>query len=134
MNCPKCQRENYDKTKECVWCGASLNNSFQRKEKPIKPEVIDEPTYQKKQATTSSVASEPKQRVVAGILALLVGGLGIHNFYLGYTDKAVIQLLLSTVGWFVGIGPIIAGVWGFIEGIQILTGDIKFDSKGQPLI
>jgi TM2 domain-containing membrane protein YozV len=72
--------------------------------------------------------------VIAGILALFVGGLGIHNFYLGYTEKAVIQLLLSTVGWIVGIGPVIAGVWAFIEGIQILTGDIKVDGKGQPLV
>jgi TM2 domain-containing membrane protein YozV len=134
MNCPTCQRENYDKTKECVWCGATLNNPFQRKEKPIQPEILDEKTYQKKQTNSTNVSSEPKQRVIAGILALFVGGLGIHNFYLGYTEKAVIQLLLSTVGWIVGIGPVIAGVWAFIEGIQILTGDIKVDGKGQPLV
>lgn len=136
MNCPSCQRENYDKTKTCVWCGAPLHQPFNKKEKPIQPEILDEKVYQEQREnkTTSSRLDQPKQRIVAGLLAFFVGGLGIHNFYLGYTDRAVIQLLLSTVGWLIGIGPIIAGVWAFIEGVQILTGEIRYDGKGQPLI
>ena len=62
-----------------------------------------------------------------------MGSLGIHNFYLGYTNRGVIQLLLSTVGSLVIIGPIIAGVWGLIEGIQILIGEINVDANGKPL-
>ena len=34
---------------------------------------------------------QPKSKVSAGVLALLLGSLGIHNFYLGYTNKRLIQ-------------------------------------------
>lgn len=62
----------------------------------------------------------PKQKIVAGLLAIFLGTLGIHNFYLGYTTKAVIQLLLTVVGWLILVGPIIAAIWSFVEGILIL--------------
>ncbi len=65
----------------------------------------------------------PRQKLVAGLLAIFLGGLGVHNFYLGYTGKAVAQLLLTIVGSIVVVGPIVAGIWGLIEGILILTSD-----------
>lgn len=43
------------------------------------------------------------------------------HFYLGNTGKAVAQLLLTLVGWILlGLGPIAAAIWGFVEGIIIL--------------
>lgn len=52
---------------------------------------------------------------------IFLGGLGVHNFYLGNTGKAVAQLLLTLVGWILlGLGPIAAAIWGFVEGIIIL--------------
>ena len=36
-----------------------------------------------------------KQRIVYILLALLLGGLGIHNFYAGHTGRAVAQLLIT---------------------------------------
>jgi TM2 domain-containing membrane protein YozV len=83
--------------------------------------------------TPTYVNEEAKSRVVAGVLALFFGGLGIHNFYLGYNDKAVAQLLLSTLGLLILIGPLIAGVWAFIEAIQLFTGGIRYDAKGELL-
>lgn len=62
-----------------------------------------------------------KNKIVAGILGILLGGLGIHNFYLRNYTKAVVQLLLCTIGWIILIGPWIACTWGFIEGILILV-------------
>lgn len=62
----------------------------------------------------------PRNKIVAGLLAIFLGSLGVHNFYLGYTTKAVIQLLLTLVGWIVVIGPVVAAVWALIEGILIL--------------
>lgn len=76
-----------------------------------------------------------KSKVAAGILGIILGGLGIHNFYLGYTNKAVAQLLLTLLGWcFLGLGPIISSVWGFVEGILILTGSIHTDADGNELV
>ena len=77
---------------------------------------------------------ERKSKLAAGLLGIFLGGLGIHNFYLGYKDKAIIQLILSTVGIFVlGIGPFAAHIWGFIEGIMILAGSIDKDADGVKL-
>ena len=54
-----------------------------------------------------------EKKLVAGILAILLGGFGVHKFYLGYTKEGVIQLLLSLV--------CIGGILGIIEGIIYLT-------------
>ncbi|KQO29770.1 hypothetical protein ASF10_04465 [Flavobacterium sp. Leaf82] len=53
------------------------------------------------------------KRVLAGILAIVLGALGIHKFYLGYTKEGIIQLIL---GFMFGIG----GLIGIIEGILYL--------------
>lgn len=71
-------------------------------------------------------AGEQKSKLTAGLLGIFLGGLGIHNFYLGYTGKAIAQIVLS---FCFGIGAI----WGLIEGIMILTGSINKDAKGVPL-
>jgi TM2 domain-containing membrane protein YozV len=54
-----------------------------------------------------------EKKIVAGILAITLGGLGIHKFYLGYTKQGIIQLILS----FLCIGTVI----GWVEGIIYLT-------------
>lgn len=53
--------------------------------------------------------------MVAGILGILLGSLGIHKFYLGYQKEGIIQLVVSLVTC--GAGSII----GLIEGIIYLT-------------
>lgn len=72
-----------------------------------------------------------KSKTAAGVLAILLGAFGIHNFYLGFTGKAVTQLLITLLTC--GYGAIISGIWGLVEGIMILTGSIAVDSRGVPL-
>lgn len=43
------------------------------------------------------------------------------------------KIVAGILGIFLGLGPIIAGIWGFIEGIDILLGNTK-DSNGNDLI
>lgn len=69
----------------------------------------------------------PKSKIAAGLLGIFLGSIGVHNFYLGFTKKAIIQIIVSCVTC--GIG----GIWGFIEGILILTGSIAVDANGVPL-
>jgi len=59
--------------------------------------------------------AQENKKVLAGILGILLGGLGIHEFILGYTQEGVIQLIITIVTC--GIGSII----GLIEGIIYLT-------------
>lgn len=73
----------------------------------------------------------PKSKIAAGLLGIFLGCFGVHNFYLGYTGKAVAQLLITLLTC--GFGGAITGIWGLIEGILILTGSISTDGKGFPL-
>ena len=77
------------------------------------------------------VAGPPKQWLVALILGLFFGGFGVHNFYLGYTNRAIIQLFLTITV----IGAPISGVWVLVELILILmrSGSYGYDAQGQPL-
>ena len=68
----------------------------------------------------------PKSKVGAGLLALLLPGLGAHRFYLGYPGIGVLQIVVSLVTC--GIGSI----WGIVEGILCLTGSMR-DSEGRLL-
>ena len=77
------------------------------------------------------VGTAPKQWLVAALLAFFLGALGIHNFYLGYTAKGIIQLVLTITV----IGAFISVIWAFIEFIMIIarSGSYAYDAQGQPL-
>jgi TM2 domain-containing membrane protein YozV len=68
-----------------------------------------------------------KSKIAAGLFGILLGWAGVHRFYLGYTGLGIVQILVSIVTF--GIG----GLWGFVEGILILTGSFNKDAKGNPM-
>ena len=59
--------------------------------------------------------AEESKRVLAGVLAILLGSLAIHKFILGYTKTGIIQIILT----FATCG--VVGIISFIEGIIYLT-------------
>lgn len=67
-----------------------------------------------------------KSKIVAGLLGIFLGSIGVHNFYLGRTGRGIAQIVatICTCG--------IAGIWGFIEGILCLCGNYT-DADGLPL-
>lgn len=76
--------------------------------------------------------SQPRSRLAAGLFGIFLGALGIHNFYLGFTGKAIAQLLISVLTC--GILSWVSAIWGLIEGILILTGSINTDASGNRLV
>jgi TM2 domain-containing membrane protein YozV len=60
-----------------------------------------------------------EKKLVAGILGILLGGLGIHKFYLGYNSEGLIMLLVTLLTC--GVGGAVMGIIGLIEGIIYLT-------------
>jgi len=75
-------------------------------------EIIDE--------NGNSIPQPPEnKKIIAGILAILLGPLGIHKFILGYQKEGVIMLLVSILTC--GIGAAVMGLIGLIEGIIYLT-------------
>ncbi len=109
--CPNCGAATSPGAAVCLNCGAALTQAADQ------PQVGD------------------KSKLVAGLLAIFLGTLGIHNFYLGYTGKAVAQLLVSLIGGIVtcGIATVAIEIWALIEGIMLLCGKITVDGKGNLL-
>jgi TM2 domain-containing membrane protein YozV/RNA polymerase subunit RPABC4/transcription elongation factor Spt4 len=84
-------------------------------------------------------AGQYKSKIVAGLLALLLCGMGIHHFYLGNTNLGIAQLAIYVVGLVTSVVIIgflifpIAMIWSLVDGIRILTGSMP-DSEGRPLV
>ena len=73
-----------------------------------------------------------RSRLAAGLLGIFLGGLGIHNFYLGFQSRALVQLLVSLIGGLLtcGIATAAMSIWGLVEGILILTDPNRTDANG----
>ena len=67
-----------------------------------------------------------RNKVIAGLLGICLGAFGAHRFYLGFIGIGILQIVLSCVT----LG--IAGLWGFVEGILCLSGQMR-DVDGLPL-
>jgi len=74
-------------------------------------DVIDE----NKGTNTNTGAPQENKKVIAGILAILLGGFGVHKFVMGYTKEGIIQIVITLVTC--GIGSLV----GLVEGIIYLT-------------
>lgn len=62
---------------------------------------------------------DASKKIVAGVIAIVIGYLGIHKFILGYTKEGVIMLLVSLCTF--GIGAFPMWIIGLVEGITYLT-------------
>lgn len=113
MYCTNCGEKLEESTKVCPYCGTKTPNYGSTSQQQYHPMA--------------------KSKIAAGLLGIFLGTWGVHNFYLKRNSQAVAQLLLGTLGMLVIVGPIISGIWGLIEGIFILAGEIKVDGEGIPL-
>lgn len=95
--CPNCGAELDENSDVCLKCGKIIKNK------------------------------KGKSKLAAGLLGIFLGAWGIHNFYLGFEKKGILQIVVTIITC--GIG----GVWGFIEGILILAGSINEDADGNLL-
>ena len=106
--CSNCGKELTDEQDICLNCGVIV-----------------------KKGNTSNGNGNNRSKVAAGILGILLGALGVHNFYLGFTGKGVAQLLISVLSC--GILSPVSAIWGLIEGITILTSEDYKDADGNSL-
>lgn len=105
--CSNCGKELQENQDVCLNCGVTV----------------------KKNANNNPNA---KSKIAAGLLGIFLGTFGVHNFYLGYTGKAVAQLLITILSC--GTLSAVSAIWGLIEGIMILTGSITTDAEGNNLV
>ena len=107
--CPNCHTQNTNLSASCFKCGAML---------PISPMPMQPaPQY--------GVQTKPpgaEKKLAAGICGILLGGLGVHKFIMGYTNEGVIMLVTYLVGLFLcGIPSLVVTIIGIIEGVMYLT-------------
>lgn len=141
MFCKNCGAAVQNGSYACTQCGAPVgsgNRYCHNCGQPVAPNAMACTYCGANQSAgpvnAGPVGYVPKSSLAAGLLGIFLGSLGIHNFYLGYTGKAVAQLLLTLIGgWLCGIGAAAAGIWGLVEGIMILTGSINVDGHGYPI-
>lgn len=88
------------------------------------------PTQKPEPSTSYPEGYKIKKKYVAILLAFFLGPLGIHNFYLGRSGRAIAQLLLSTVGCLALVGPIVSAVWAVVEMVLLLVDSDTADAEG----
>ena len=105
--CANCGKELTDEQDICLNCGVRV-----------------------KKSTTSSDPNA-KSKLAAALFGIFLGVFGVHNFYLGFTGKAVAQLLITVLSC--GILSPVSAIWGLIEGIMILSSNDYKDADGNTL-
>ena len=159
--CPQCGANVDAGAYACKYCGAPLQQAqpaqqpvqppvqqpYAAPQQPVQPPVqqpyaapqqpvqppyaVPQQPYVVQQPVMVPAGYPQKSKMAAGLLGIFLGGFGVHNFYLGYTGKAVAQLLITILTC--GFGGFVSGIWGLVEGIMILTGSIAVDGKNVPL-
>ncbi len=134
MFCKNCGQPLNDNQAICLQCGVKVGegNTFCANcGQPMNPGAAI--------CLNCGVAAAPiagpdsKKKMVALLLAIFLGSLGIFDFYMGYTTKGVIKLVVSLVLSVTFIGPIAMWVWALIDGIKAYKGELP-DAKGNPLV
>lgn len=90
--CRDCGEVILAKAEICPKCGV----------RQMAPPIVSSPTN-----------PERKSKLIAGLLALLLGGIGIHKFYLERPFQGLLYLLLC---W-----TLVPALFGFIEGLNYLS-------------
>lgn len=125
--CPQCGAPIDPTATECKFCGERLTAQQSQPQQVYAQQsqpqaVIQQGTPQQVYVSGINPSWPIKNKVVAGVLGILVGGLGIHKFYLGKIGMGILYLCFCWTG--------IPAIVGFIEGIIYLcSNDENFQLK-----
>lgn len=87
------------------------------------PPYTQQPYGQPYQQPYAQAAPNTKDHVAAGLLAIFLGSLGIHKFYLGYNTPGFIMLAVTIVGsiFSLGIAGLAMVAISIVEGVLYLS-------------
>lgn len=75
-------------------------------------------------ATPQKAAADGKSQTTALILCILLGGIGVHQFYLGYTGRGILRIALALTSFLI-VPAIINLVLYILDIIKIINGELK---------
>lgn len=106
---------------------ASSDQIFGSFQSPVESQSVQPTSYPDIQYPQVATGAS-KSKVAAGLLAIFLGWLGIHRFYMGFTKLGVVMLLLSLLS----LGALLPLVflWGLVDGILVFANVIKRDAYG----
>lgn len=126
--CPQCGAPIDLGATECKFCGEKLTaqqatqQMNQQVQQPQPQVIIQQAAQQPVYVTGINPAWPIKSKVAAGILGIILGGIGAHKFYMGKIGMGILYLLFCWTG--------IPAVVGLIEGIIYLcSNDENFQLK-----
>ena len=115
MFCAKCGKEMTDEARFCPSCGSVISRAAQ---------------FQPRELSQSPLAAvKTKSRISYILLGIFLGCLGIHNFYAGYTGRAVAQLLITLLtGWLI-LPWFGVWIWCIVEvcTVRVDVDGVKFE-------
>ena len=122
-NCPECGKQYSTQEKvnrvKCPYCGAETNVSYAEQE----PQQSQWQQFGQQTARTVddvfSNGPSGRSRGIAGLLAILVGAIGVHYFYLVKTNAGVIFLLATLITC--GALGVVTQIIAIIQGILFFT-------------
>jgi TM2 domain-containing membrane protein YozV len=140
--CSKCGAPNKPSAKFCDRCGAPVNQGQEAPaalpphSAPVQSAPPPQKGVPKAQPAAAIAGKSPKSRIVAAILSVLFGQLGLHRLYAGKKLTAILQLVLAVIGYvtlfFTAIGYFILALlalWILLDFVMIFRGRFK-DAKG----
>lgn len=119
--CPQCGAPIDPGATECKFCGEKIvtqqaaqqiNTQQATFAQPQPQVIIQQAAPQQIYVSGINPAWPIKSKTAAGVLAILLGGLGVHKFYLGKIGMGILYLLFCWTG--------IPSVIGLVEGIMYL--------------
>lgn len=130
--CPECGKQYSTQEKvnrvKCPYCGAETNVSYSDQEPNRWEQFYKE---QQQQGTIDSVfvnGPSGKSRGIAGLLAILMGGVGLHYFYIGKTNAGILFLIIAILSC--GILATVTTIVAIIQGVLFFTStQEEFESK-----
>jgi len=75
-------------------------------------------------AAPQEKAADGKSQTTALILCILLGGIGVHQFYLGYTGRGILRIALALTAFLI-VPAIINLVLYILDIIKIVNGELK---------
>ena len=122
-HCPECgkQYSTQDKVNrvKCPYCGAETNVSYSEQEQSRWEQFNSQQRQYDAIDSVFNNGPSGKSRGVAGLLALFLGSVGLHYFYLNKTNAGILFLVATFLSC--GILGILTQIISIIQGVLFFT-------------